>query len=103
MVLDAMPPGVKYRHGQHDQRENRQQMNWTPRPPQPDGVNPEGADAARKHERDPHPADRAMRDRSLRRAELDDAENKGGHCRKSVKSNGAGGLEQRSKSHEPSP
>jgi hypothetical protein len=44
-----------------------------------------------------------MRDRSLGRAELNDAKNKGGHCRKSVKSNGAVGREQRSKRHEPSP
>ena len=55
------------------------------------------------HQTNPDPADRAMRQRSLRRGKLDDAERKGGHGREGMKGDGGSGIEQRRKTHDECP
>jgi hypothetical protein len=68
----------------HDQREDRQQMNRALRTYQPDLVDPERTDRDRYHQGYPDPAQRAMGQGPLRRGQLHDAKQEGGHGREGV-------------------
>src|SRR5579863_7238148 len=48
VALDRMVMGIPDAKRQHDQSENRQEMNRTPRSPQPELMNPERADRDRE-------------------------------------------------------
>src|SRR5580704_13984040 len=56
-------------------------MDRAPRPPQPDAVDEERRHCDAEHEQDPDPADRAMRNGTLRCHELDEAQRKRRECR----------------------
>ena len=95
-MLVRLPDAEWNRH----QREDRQQMDRAPGANQPDPMDPERTDRHRYHQANPDPADRAMRQGSLRRGKLNDAERKGGHGREGMKGDGGSGIEQRRKTHD---
>ena len=66
-LVPARPPDAERKH---HQREDRQQVDRAPRAPQPDLMDPERAGGHERHQQDPDPAQRAMRQRSLRRGQL---------------------------------
>src|SRR6266568_8729793 len=99
MPLDVMSPRAEHRKRQHDQREQRQQMNGAPRPPQPDRVNEERADDHGEHQRRPDPAEQAVGDRPLRRGELDRAKREGAERGKGVPLDERRRGQQRSERH----
>ena len=73
MAFGRVPVCGQNADRQHDQREDRQKMDRRPRPPQPDRMNEERGDADHEHQRDPDPAERAVRQRAFVRRELEQA------------------------------
>ena len=77
---------------QHQQRENREQMNGTPGSPLPDLVNEKRADADDQHQRDPELADRAVWNRAFGKNKLNEAERERAHRREGMRLNDRTGI-----------
>src|SRR3982751_4834843 len=74
-------------------------MDRAPASDQPNFMNPKRADRHRHHQQNPSPADRAVRQCTLWRGELNEAEREGCHRRERVKRNRGRGAQQRPKVH----
>jgi hypothetical protein len=92
---------VQHRQRKHNQREDRQEMDRAERPDHLDLVNEERAQGNHRHQGDPDPADRAVRQRALGRRKLHNTEHKRAHRREGVNLDHRLGLQQRRQRHLP--
>ncbi len=90
-------------NGSVDQREDRQQMDRAPRAPHPHIVDPERRDADDQHQRHPDIAERPVRQRSLGRGELNEAERERRHRREGMDLDRGRGIEKRLQGHARTP
>ncbi len=99
MAVDHMAVCREHGKRKRDQHIDRQQVDWAPGAPYPQLVNEQRARGDQKYERDPNPADTAMRPRSFRGSELKRADRKRRDRREGVDLNGRAGIEQGSECH----
>src|SRR5262249_6061990 len=99
MLANSMTVRMPDRDRQHRQGEYGQQVDGAPRPPQPDLMNEKGAHAHHDHEGDPDPADRPVRQRSLRGGELNHPQGKRRYRGEGVKLDGRRGGKQWREGH----
>jgi hypothetical protein len=99
VALHLMVARTPDRQRQHHERENRQEMDRAPRPPELQLVNEKRADRDREHEPDPDPAEGPVRQRALGGRELHEAERERRHRREGVKLDPGRGGQQRREIH----
>src|SRR2546423_13176484 len=82
--LDLMAPRQPHSQRQHQQSENRQEMDRAPRSPQPDLMDEERAYNHGQHQPRPRPAEQAVRDCAFGCRELNRAERECAECSEGV-------------------
>ena len=77
MALHRMAVRLANAEGEHDEREDRQEVDGAPGSPQSDLLHPKRADGDRQHDRRPGVAERPMLRGALRARQLHGAQHKG--------------------------